>query len=67
MAWLLALTASIVPLLAAKQRVTDRNDWMTTDALIACPDPNCPSQLKIVREGLTTFNHADTTVVPLEQ
>ncbi|CAI6063339.1 hypothetical protein V2G26_011263 [Clonostachys chloroleuca] len=57
--------ASVLPLLAAKQRKTADNDWMTTDALIACPDPNCPSQLKIVRQGIREFSHAETTVVPL--
>ncbi len=31
--------AAVLPLLAAKQRATDGNDWMTTDAEIACPDP----------------------------
>lgn len=60
-----AEVAAVLPLLPAKQRVTHKNDWMTTDALIACPDPNCASQLKIVREGLRTFNHGETTVVPL--
>ncbi|KAF3392170.1 hypothetical protein DPV78_010733 [Talaromyces pinophilus] len=59
--------AAVLPLLAAKQRVTHANDWMTTDALIACPDPNCPSQLKITREGIRTFSHAETTVVPLNE
>lgn len=59
--------AAVLPLLAAKQRVTHANDWMTTDALIACPDPNCPSQLKITREGIRTFSHAETTVVPLQE
>ncbi|PTB63223.1 hypothetical protein BBK36DRAFT_1127415 [Trichoderma citrinoviride] len=57
--------ASVIPLLPAKQRVTAPNDWMTTDALIACPDPNCPSQLKIIREAIRTFSHAETTVVRL--
>lgn len=57
---------AVLPLLAAKQRMTHKNDWMTTDALIACPDPNCPSQLKISRIGTRTFDHAETTVVPLE-
>ena len=33
--------AAVLPLLPAKQRPTHRNDWMTTDAEIACPDPNC--------------------------
>lgn len=59
-------TASVLPLLAAKQRVTQPNDWMTSDALVACPDPNCKSVLKIVRTGKRTFRHAETTVVGLE-
>ncbi|EHK46876.1 hypothetical protein TRIATDRAFT_217214 [Trichoderma atroviride IMI 206040] len=57
--------AAVMPLLPAKQRVTSPNDWMTTDALIACPDPNCPSQLQITREGIRTFSHSETTIVPL--
>jgi uncharacterized repeat protein (TIGR04076 family) len=57
--------ASVLPLLAAKQRSTDPNDWMTTDAEIACPDPNCPSRLRIKRIGKRTFSHAETTAVPL--
>ncbi|KAI3614867.1 4fe-4s iron-sulfur binding protein [Moniliophthora roreri] len=56
---------AILPLLAAKQRITHANDWMSTDALVACPDPNCKSQLKIVRTGLRTFKHSESTVVPL--
>ncbi|CEJ92922.1 Putative Argininosuccinate lyase [[Torrubiella] hemipterigena] len=58
--------SSVLPLLPAKQRVTHRNDWMTTDALVACPDPGCPSKLRITRTGIRKFNHSDTTVVPLE-
>lgn len=57
--------ASVLPLLAAKQRMTDPNDWMSTDADIACPDPNCPSRLRITRIGKRGFNHAETTAVPL--
>ncbi|KAH7926415.1 hypothetical protein BV22DRAFT_1104325 [Leucogyrophana mollusca] len=56
---------AVLPLLAAKQRVTHANDWMSTDAEIACPDPNCKSRLRIVRTGLRTFSHAEVTVVPL--
>ncbi|KAK8111037.1 uncharacterized protein PG998_007494 [Apiospora kogelbergensis] len=63
----ISIYTSVLPLLPAKQRVASKNDWMSTDALIACPDPNCPSQLKIVREGIRTFSHAETTVVPLEK
>ena len=57
--------AAVLPLLAAKQRPTDRNDWMTSDAEIACPDPNCASRLRIVRTGKRRFSHAETTAVPL--
>jgi uncharacterized repeat protein (TIGR04076 family) len=57
--------ASVLPLLAAKQRPTHKNDWMTTDAEIACPDPNCSTRLRITRTGLRRFNHSDTTAVPL--
>lgn len=57
--------AAILPLLPAKQRQTHPNDWMTSDAEIACPDPNCPSRLRITRLGKRRFSHADTTAVPL--
>ncbi len=56
---------AVLPLLAAKQRVTDPHDWMSTDAEVACPDPNCPTRLRIVRTGRRRFRHADTTAVPL--
>jgi uncharacterized repeat protein (TIGR04076 family) len=57
--------AAVLPLLAAKQRPTHRNDWMTSDAEVACPDPNCGSRLRIRRLGLRRFSHAQTTAVPL--
>jgi uncharacterized repeat protein (TIGR04076 family) len=57
--------SAVLPLLAAKQRPTHRNDWMTSDAEIACPDPNCASRLKIVRLGKRRFSHAETTATPL--
>jgi uncharacterized repeat protein (TIGR04076 family) len=57
--------AAVLPLLAAKQRDTHPNDWMTSDAEIACPDPNCASRLRIVRLGKRRFSHAATTAVPL--
>lgn len=57
--------SAVLPLLAAKQRETHRNDWMTSDAEIACPDPNCASRLRIVRTGKRRFSHAETTAVPL--
>ncbi|WP_419757703.1 TIGR04076 family protein [Acidisoma sp.] len=57
--------ASVLPLLAAKQRTTHRHDWMTTDADIACPDPNCSTRLRITRTGRRRFSHAETTATPL--
>lgn len=57
--------AALLPLLPAKQRDTHENDWMTTDADIACPDPNCGARFRITRTGRRTFRHQDATVVPL--
>jgi uncharacterized repeat protein (TIGR04076 family) len=53
--------AAVLPLLAAKQRQTHPNDWMSTDAEVACPDPNCPSRLRITRLDLRRFRHSDVT------
>jgi uncharacterized repeat protein (TIGR04076 family) len=53
--------AALLPLLPAKQRVTHPNDWMTTDAEVACPDPNCPSRFRIVRNGVRHFRHSEVT------
>ena len=63
---LYALSA-ILPLLPAKQRPTHAHDWMTTDALIACPDPNCGAKFRITRTQKRVLSHAECTVVPLEK
>jgi uncharacterized repeat protein (TIGR04076 family) len=55
--------AALLPLLPAKQRVTDPNDWMSTDSEVACPDPNCPTRFRITRTGLRHFRRADVTAV----
>jgi uncharacterized repeat protein (TIGR04076 family) len=57
--------AALLPLLPAKQRVTDPYDWMSTDAELACPDPNCPTRLRITRLGKRFFRRADVTAVAL--
>ena len=57
--------AALLPLLPAKQRATDPNDWMSTDAEVACPDPNCPTRFRITRTGKRSFNHGQATAVPL--
>ena len=56
--------AALLPLLAAKQRPTDDNDWITTDTDVACPDPNCGALFRITRMGQRRFSHADVTRVP---
>lgn len=58
--------AAVLPLLAAKQRPTHAADWMSTDAEVACPDPNCPSRLRITRTVKRRFRHAETTAVPMK-
>jgi len=57
--------AAVLPLLAAKQRVTDPSDWMSTDAEVACPDPNCGTRFRITRTGKRRFRHSETTATPL--
>ncbi len=56
--------AAILPLLPAKQRVTDDNDWMSTDAEIACPDPHCGGRFRITRLAKRRFSHAETSGLP---
>ena len=57
--------AALLPLLPAKQRVTHPNDWMSTDAEVACPDPNCPTRFRITRMAKRLFRHSQTSAVPL--
>ena len=63
---LYALSA-LLPLLPAKQRPLQDADWMGTDDIIACPDPNCGARFKITRTGMRTFRHGDCTIGPLAQ
>jgi uncharacterized repeat protein (TIGR04076 family) len=53
--------AALIPLLPAKQRETNPNDWMTTDASIACPDANCGGIFIIKRVGKSIFKHSDVS------
>lgn len=59
--------SALLPLLAAKQRVTDPNDWMSTDAEVACPDPNCPTRFRITRLGKRRFIRSQVTATPLSR
>jgi hypothetical protein len=53
--------------LPAKQRLTHPNDWMSTDAEVACPDPNCPTLFRIKRTGIRHFQRSAVTAVPLHE
>ena len=55
--------AALLPLLPAKQRALQENDWMQSYALIACPDPNCGAMFKITRVGKRKLSHSECTVV----
>jgi uncharacterized repeat protein (TIGR04076 family) len=57
--------AALLPLLPAKQRITDPNDWMSTDAEVACPDPNCPTRFRITRTGRRRFSRSQVTATSL--
>jgi uncharacterized repeat protein (TIGR04076 family) len=46
--------AALLPLLPAKQR-------MSTDAEVACPDPNCPTRFRITRTGRRRFMRSQVT------
>lgn len=59
--------AALLPLLPAKQRVSDDDDWMSTDAEIACPDPHCGGRFRVVRGEKRWFAHAQTTGLPDER
>jgi uncharacterized repeat protein (TIGR04076 family) len=59
--------AALLPLLPAKQRAADPLDWMSTDAEVACPDPNCSTRFRISRTGRRRFLRADVTAVPIPE
>ena len=56
--------SALLPLLPAKQRMTDPNDWISTDAEVACPDPYCGGRFRIMRTEKRRFTHAETTGHP---
>ena len=56
--------AAILPLLPAKQRPTQDNDWMSTDHEVACPDPRCGAVFRIVRTGQRVFRHSEVSAAP---
>lgn len=52
--------SSIIPLLSAKQRITNsENDWIECDDEIRAPDFNCGAIFKIYRTGMTVFDSSE--------
>jgi uncharacterized repeat protein (TIGR04076 family) len=43
--------AAVLPLLPAKMRALDANDWLAQDSLVACPDPEERLIMRIERIG----------------
>ncbi|UCH26952.1 MAG: TIGR04076 family protein [Trueperaceae bacterium] len=56
--------AAVLPLLPAKQRALDQNDWMASDDLVMCPDPSCHAVMKITRTALREFRRSEVTATP---
>ncbi|MDX2162497.1 MAG: TIGR04076 family protein [bacterium] len=52
---------AVLPLLPAKQRILSENDWMESDTLIACPDPDERLIMRVERIGQRTMNREDLT------
>jgi len=52
---------SVLPLLPAKQRVLDANDWLERDTLVACPDPEERLVMRIDRLARRTLITDDLT------
>lgn len=53
--------SAVLPLLAAKQRQLDANDWLERDSLVACPDPDERLIMKCERIARRTMNSDDLT------
>jgi uncharacterized repeat protein (TIGR04076 family) len=53
--------AAVIPLLPAKMRALDPNDWMAQDSLVACPDPEERLVMKIERVGMEELMASELT------
>jgi uncharacterized repeat protein (TIGR04076 family) len=53
--------AAALPLLAAKQRELRPGDWLESDSLVACPDPDERLIMRIERTGQSTVTLGDVT------
>lgn len=53
--------AAVLPLLPAKQRQMAANDWLESDSLVACPDPDERLIMRIERIRKQTMNAEELT------
>ncbi len=53
--------AAVIPLLPAKMRALDPNDWMTQDSLVVCPDPDERLTMRISRTEIVSLRTDDLT------
>jgi uncharacterized repeat protein (TIGR04076 family) len=53
--------SAVIPLLPAKQRQLQSNDWLEHDTLVACPDPDERVIMRIERIGERRLRTEDLT------
>jgi len=53
--------SAVLPLLPAKQRLLNQNDWLEKDMLVACPDPEEQLIMRIERTKRRIMNGDDLT------
>ena len=53
--------SAVLPLLAAKQRQLAANDWLESDSLVACPDPDERLIMRITRLHKRNMNAEELT------
>jgi len=53
--------AAVLPLLPAKMRALDEQDWLAHDQLVACPDPDERLIMRIERIGTASLRRGELT------
>ncbi len=53
--------ASVLPILAAKQRALEDDDWLEQDSLACCPDPDERLVMRIERRRRVSLDPAELT------
>jgi uncharacterized repeat protein (TIGR04076 family) len=53
--------SAVIPLLPAKMRQMDKNDWLEKDVYVSCPDPEEQLVMKIERIHQRTMDSSELT------